>query len=117
MLLVTPPPEPDIVTVYDPRDATEDAESVSVLVNVGFPLCGLKLAVTPDGRPEAERLTVCDEPLTSVTVTVAVLLAPLHNGMYDGLTEIEKSNERVNVSVYVAVLLAPQLLEAAIVMV
>ncbi|MEM1792632.1 MAG: hypothetical protein QXE92_00130 [Thermofilaceae archaeon] len=115
-VLVTPPPDPVIVTVNVPSEAEEEAVRVSVLVKVGVPLDGLKLAVTPDGKPEAERLTV-SEPLTAVTVTVAVLLAPLHSDRLEGLTDIEKSNGELIVSVYDAVLLEPQLLEAVIVIV
>jgi len=96
--LVTPPPEPVIVTVYVPREADEEADIVSVLVKVGVPLGRSNDAVTPLGSPEAESETVPD-PLISVTVTVAVLLAPLQTERLDGLTDIEKSNGALIVSV------------------
>lgn len=98
MVFVTPPPEPVIVTVNVPRVAVEEAVRVNVLVNVGVPLEGLKLPVTPDGKPETERLTV-SEPLTAETVTVACLLAPLHSDRLVGLTEMLKSNDGFIVNV------------------
>jgi hypothetical protein len=45
-----------------------------VLVVVVLP--GLNAAVTPLGRPEAERLTLPLNPLSGLTVTVLVPLAP-----------------------------------------
>ena len=41
---------------------------------------GVKVALAPDGKPEAVRLTVCALPLVSVAVTVVETLLP-------GLTE------------------------------
>lgn len=64
------------VTVTGPP-AVAEALAVSVstleLVVAGF---GLKLAVTPAGRPLAERLTFPLNPLAGVMVIVSVLLAP-----------------------------------------
>jgi len=58
---------------------------------------GLKFTVTPEGTPDAERVTVWDEaePLVDVTVTMAVVeVLPLFGFVTDpleGLTDIEKS--------------------------
>ena len=65
---------PLMVTVVVPVVAVPLAVNVTVLVLVV--LAGLKLAVTPPGRPEAERLTEPLKPLTGVTVMVLVPLAP-----------------------------------------
>jgi hypothetical protein len=62
------------VTVAAPVVAVLLAVSVKVLVPVV--LAGLKLAVTPLGRPEAERLTELLKPFTGVTVIVLVPLPP-----------------------------------------
>jgi hypothetical protein len=60
-----------IVTV--PSAAVLLAVSVSVLVLVG--LLGLNAAVTPRGKPVAERLTLALNPFSGVTVMVLVLFA------------------------------------------
>src|SRR5713101_5572905 len=62
---------PVMVTVAVPTGAALLAESVSVLVPVG-----LKEAVTPLGKPDADKLTVPEKPPCGVTVMVLVLLAP-----------------------------------------
>jgi hypothetical protein len=68
------PEVPVIVTVAPPVVADALAVSVSVLVPVvGF---GLNPAVTPLGRPDAARVTLPVNPLTSFTVMVLVPLAP-----------------------------------------
>jgi len=66
-----PPPVPVIVTGYVPVGVDAEVDIVMVLVNVGLPEEGLKPAVAPLGRPDAERLTDCVAPLVRVTVTVA----------------------------------------------
>ena len=98
-----PPQSLDPVTtrLYAPPEAED--ETVMVIVDV---VCdpgatvtelGLKLTVTPDGAPEAEKLTTMEElePLIDVTVTVAVVdvlpLEGLLTVLLDGLTDIEKS--------------------------
>src|SRR6267143_5170602 len=63
-----------MVTVTAPVVAVLLAVSVKVLVAVaGF---GLKDAVTPLGRPEADKLTLPLKPFCGVTVMVLVPLAP-----------------------------------------
>lgn len=71
----------------------EDADEPGLTVT----LLGVKLTVTPDGAPEADRLTVCDDPdpLVDDTVTVADIevlpLVGLVTEPLDGLTDTEKS--------------------------
>ena len=68
------PEVPVTVTVAAPVVAVLAAVRVRVLVPVV--LVGLKLAVTPLGRPEADRLTDPVKPFLGVTVMVLVPLAP-----------------------------------------
>lgn len=68
------PETPVTVIVNVPRAAVLLADSVRVLVVVVLP--GLNAAVMPLGRPEAERLTLPLNPLSGLTVTVLVPLAP-----------------------------------------
>ena len=63
-----------MVTVAWPSVAVLDAVRVRVLLVVA--LAGLKDAVTPAGRPEAERATDPAKLLSGVTVMVLVPLAP-----------------------------------------
>jgi len=67
------PEVPVIVTVAVPVVAVLLAVSVSVLLPVV--LAGLNEAVTPLGRPEADRLTLPVNPLAGFTVIVDVPLA------------------------------------------
>jgi len=63
-----------IVAVAVPVAAVLLAVNVRVLVVVVLP--GLNAAVTPLGKPEAERLTLLLKPLCGVTVMVLVPFAP-----------------------------------------
>jgi hypothetical protein len=74
VVLVRLPDVPVMVTVAVPVVAVPVAVSVSVLVAVAG--LGLKDAVTPLGRPEADKLTLLLKPFCGVTVIVLVLLAP-----------------------------------------
>ena len=68
------PDEPVIVTGTVPRAAVVLAVNVNVLVVVaGF---GLNAAVTPLGRPDADKLTPPLKPFCGVTVIVLLPLAP-----------------------------------------
>ena len=69
-----PPDVPVMVTVAVPRAAVLLAVRVSVLVAVVVP--GLNAAVTPFGRPEAERFTLLLKPLSGLMVMVLVPFAP-----------------------------------------
>jgi hypothetical protein len=74
-VLVKVPEVPVMVTVVDvPVVAVASAVSVNVLVLVV--LLGLKEAVTPLGRPEADKLTLPVKPFCAVTVIVLVPLLP-----------------------------------------
>jgi len=66
--------EPVMVTVNFPVAAVLPAVSVSVLVLVV--LAGLNDAVTPLGKPDADKLTLPLKPFSGVTVMVLALLAP-----------------------------------------
>jgi hypothetical protein len=68
------PEVPVTVTVAVPVVAVLLAVSVNVLVLVV--LEGLNEAVTPDGNPEADKLTLLLNPLTGLTVIVLVPLLP-----------------------------------------
>ena len=72
-----PPPVPVIVTVYVPVAVDAPAANVSVedpdpLLNVA----GLKVAVTPDGTPEADSATDDANPPELVAVIVVVFMLP-----------------------------------------
>ena len=69
------PDVPVMVTVVGPPVV---AVLLAVKVNVLEPvvLVGLKLAVTPDGKPEADKATLPLKPLVGFTVMVLVPLLP-----------------------------------------
>ena len=74
MVFVNVPDVPVTVTVTVPVAAVALAISVSVLVKaIGF---GLNAAVTPLGKPDAERVTLPLKPFTGVMVIVLVPLLP-----------------------------------------
>lgn len=72
--MVALPDVPVMVTVTVPVAAESVAVKVSVLVPVAG--LGLKFAVTPLGRPEAERVTLPLKPSCGVMVTVLVTWLP-----------------------------------------
>ena len=74
MVLVRPPDIPVMVTEAVPVAAVLLAASVNVLVLVV--LLGLNEAVTPLGRPDADKLTLPLKPFCGVTVMVLAPLAP-----------------------------------------
>src|SRR5437867_3950674 len=63
---LAPPPEASIDTVVVPKVAVAVAEKETVTVQVGSHGLFVKTAVTPVGRPEAEKVTAVDVPLTKV---------------------------------------------------
>jgi len=73
-VLVKLPDEPVTVTVTVPIAAVLLAVSVNVLVLVV--LLGLNDAVTPPGKPDADKLTLPLKPFCGVTVMVLAPLAP-----------------------------------------
>jgi hypothetical protein len=74
VVLVRLPDVPVIVTVAVPVVAVPLAVSVTVLVAVAG--LGLNDAVTPLGRPDADRLTLPPKPFCGVIVTALPPLAP-----------------------------------------
>jgi len=82
------PDVPVMVTVEVPVVAVAVAVNVTVLVDVvGFVP---KAAVTPDGNPEAERLTLPVKPPEGVTVIVLLALLPCVTLTLDGEADREK---------------------------
>jgi len=76
------------VTVEVPVVAVELALSVKTLVVVvGFVP---KLAVTPDGKPEADNVTLPEKPFAGVTVIVLLTLLPCVTVTLLGEAESEK---------------------------
>src|SRR6266571_1816611 len=73
-VLIKPPDVPVMVTVAVPAAAVLLAASVNVLVVAV--LLGLNDAVTPLGRPDADKLTLLLKPLSGVTVMVLAPLVP-----------------------------------------
>ena len=74
VVFVKLPEVPVMVTVAGPVLAVALAVNVSVLVVVaGF---GLNAAVTPLGRPDADRVTLPLKPFCGVTVMVLAPFAP-----------------------------------------
>ena len=74
MVAVTPEAVPVIVMVAVPVVAVPVAVSVRVLVLAVE--AGLNDAVTPEGRPEADKLTLPVKPFCGATVMVLVPVAP-----------------------------------------
>lgn len=83
------PEVPVIVTVAVPTDTGLLAVKVKVVFEV--PLVGLKLAVNPDGRPDAKKLTVPLNPFNGFTVMVLVTMLPCVSVTLAGDAESEKS--------------------------
>jgi len=65
-----------MVTETRPVVAEELAVNVSVVEHVGVQCVGEKFAVTLEGRPDAEKVTSCPVPVTSVAVIVVVVVDP-----------------------------------------
>src|SRR5208337_1860604 len=74
VVLVSVPDVPVIVTATVPVAAVALAARISVLVLLAG--LGLNLAVTPLGKPDAERVTLPLKPFDGVMVMVLVPLAP-----------------------------------------
>ncbi len=86
-VLVKAPDVPVMVTVDVPVVAV--ALEVSVNVLVPAVLLGLKEAVTPLGKPEADKLTLPVKPFCGATVIVLVPMVPCTMLMLAGDTERE----------------------------
>lgn len=102
VVLVRLPDVPVMVTVNVPVDAVALPESVRVLlVAVGF---GMNEAVTPLGRPDADKFTLPLKPLSGVTVIVLVAPVPWVMLKLPGRAESVKFCAAVTVRVIVVVL-------------
>jgi hypothetical protein len=99
--------------VAAPVVAVLAAVRVSVLVPVV--LVGLKLAVTPLGRPEADRLTDPVKPFLGVTVMVLVPLAPRLIVTLVGDADSEKSGVAAAFTVRVIVVVCVRLPEVPVI--
>jgi hypothetical protein len=88
---VNPPPVPVIVIAYVPAGVVESVEIVSVELKLGVHEDGLKVGAAPDGRPEADRLTVSVKPPIEVMETVAPADPPCTTEPEIGLTLMVKS--------------------------
>ena len=76
VLEVIAPLDPVTVTVAAPTVAVFVATKESVVPAEPVTVDGLKVAVTPDGRPLTLRLTVPLKPLIDDTVTLSVAVVP-----------------------------------------
>jgi hypothetical protein len=101
--LVSVPDVPVMVTVAVPTVAVLVAVNVKVLVVVVF--AGLNDAVTPLGRPDADKPTLPLKPLCGMAVRVLVPLAPCAKLKLFGETDRLKLGGKATVSEIVAVLL------------
>jgi len=101
--LVRVPDVPVMVTLAVPTVAVLVAVNVNVLVVVVF--AGLNDAVTPLGRPDADKATLPLKPLCGMTVTVLVPLAPCAKLKLLGEADRLKLGGNATVSETVAVLL------------
>ena len=72
--MLVPPPEAVIETVDVPSVAPMVAENDTVSVQVGLQRLSLKVAVTPVGRPDTEKLRDDVVPETNVAVVEAMRL-------------------------------------------
>jgi len=95
-VFVSPPPDPVMVILYVPVGVEELV--VMVIVDVALGLLGLMVTLgglndadAPEGRPEAEKLTVMDElyPPVRLTVTVVVVPSPCLTEPLEGETLTE----------------------------
>src|SRR5256886_4594389 len=98
-------PAPVTVTEYVPGAVVAAAASVSVELPPAVIELGLKEAVAPEGRPLAERATLCGEPLVTEVEIVDVVLPPCAAETLLGFALIEKS-EAVTASMTVVLCVA-----------
>jgi hypothetical protein len=95
------PDVPVTVTVVDPVFAVAVAVKVKVLLDdAGF---GLKAAVTPPGKPDAEKVTLPVKPFAGVIVSVLVLVVPCTIATLLGLADKENVGAGVTVKLAIVV--------------
>ncbi len=85
-------PWPLTVIVEDPGAVLDEAERVSVEDWPDCTVAGLKVAVTPDGRPEAVSVTCCAWPEVVFVATVVVTEPPCWTVPEAGFSASEKSS-------------------------
>jgi hypothetical protein len=98
------PEVPVTVTVKPPGVAVLVAAKVSVLVPAPAMVAGVKAAVTPLGKPIADKLTVPTNPFREVTVMVLVPLEPCGTLTLFGEAANPKSGAGITVRLTVVVL-------------
>jgi hypothetical protein len=95
------PDVPVTITVAAPVFAVALAVKVNTLVDVaGF---GLKAAVTPLGKPDAEKVTLEENPFAGVIVIVLVAVVPCTIGTLLGLADRENVGSGATVKVMAVV--------------
>jgi hypothetical protein len=94
-----------------------DVDVVTVMVEFPEPIteAGLKLALAPDGRPDALNVTVLLKPFWEVTVTVEIPWLPRASVSEVGLAEIEKFGAVPTVNVTLVEWLNAPLLPAPVI--
>jgi hypothetical protein len=112
VVLVKLPLIPFTVTVLVPVVAVLLADNVNALVVVV--LEGLKLAVTPEGNPEADKLTLLLKPLTGLTVMVLTALVPCTTVKLLGDADSEKLGGALMMSVTVVLCNRPPLVPVTV---
>lgn len=96
MLSVKLPEVPVTVTVNVPVVAAAEAARVSVLMLLAG--LALKAAVTPVGSPEAESVTLAENPFAGVIVIVLVVWLPCTTLTLLGLADSVKLGARPTVN-------------------
>jgi len=102
-----------MVTVAVPVVAVLLAVKVTVLLVVVLP--GLKEAVTPLGRPEADKLTLPVKPFTGFTVMVLLPLPPCVTETLVGEADSEKFGTAAALTVSVTVVVCVKLPEVPVI--
>ena len=86
--------------LYEPAGVADDVETVRTEEHVGMQDAEPKLAVAPEGNPEAERVTACEVPEIRVAASVVLEDDPGATEAEVGFKDNEKSNPEAG-SVYV----------------
>jgi hypothetical protein len=81
--------------LYEPAGVVDEVETVRRDEHVGLQDPEPKLAVAPEGNPDAERVTACEVPATRVAATVVPADDPDAIDAEVGLRDNEKSKPDV----------------------